>query len=344
VEIDALFPAGSLRDLSSRAREVEAFGFDGFFTAETRNDPFLPLALAAEHTSAVTLGTCVAVALPRSPMHLAQTAHALQQSSRGRLVLGLGSQIRPHIEKRYGAVWSDPVPRMREMVLAIRAIWRSWNEGVPLDFRGAFYRHTLMPPFFNPGPTGYGPPPIFLAGVGEAMIEAAGEVADGLFVHQFTTARYLQEVIVPALERAALRAGRPAGDVQIAVPLFVITGGGDEEMEAAERDVRRQIAFYGSTPAYRPVLALHGWGDLQGELNVLSKRNAWEEMTDLVPDDVVDAFAVRAEPEGLRGQLTARYSGDVERVMVSLRPAAVLAGQAEVAALGPPMGLPGFAV
>lgn len=333
MKVDALLSDGTLATLAARAGEAEALGFDGFFTSETKNDPFLPLALATERTRRLDLGTCIAVATPRSPMHLAQIGHELQRSSHGRFILGLGSQVRTHVERRYGARWSDPVPRMREMVHALRAIWGCWNDGEELDFQGEFYRHTLMPPFFDPGPTGYSPPPVFLAGVGEAMVEVAGEVADGLFVHRFTTRRYLREVILPALDRGLDRAQRPRSAIEVGVPLFVVSGTSDQAIERSEAEVRAQISFYASTPAYRPVLDLHGWGDLQSDLNLLAKANAWGEMTALIPDEVLDAFTVRAAPGALRAEITRIFGGDVDRVMLSMSAKAALNAQAEASAI-----------
>ena len=211
-------------------------------------------------------------------MTLANVGYDLQQYSGGRFILGLGSQIKPHIDKRFSMPWSHPAARMREFVLAMRAIWACWNEGEKLDFRGEFYTHTLMTPFFNPGPNPHGVPKVFLAAVGERMTEVAGEVCDGMLVHGFTTERYLQEVTLPALERGYAAGGRKRDEFELSIPAFVVTGENDEAIEQADAAVRQQIAFYGSTPAYRPVLDLHGWGDLQDELNVLSKQGEWVEM------------------------------------------------------------------
>src|SRR5690606_27411744 len=288
---------GDLRGAGDAAAKQEALGYDGIWTAETSNDPFLPLAVAAGRTSRAELGTGIAVAFARNPMNLAQIAYDLQKASQGRFILGLGSQIKPHITKRFSMPWSSPAARMREMILAIRAIWACWNEGAKLDFRGDFYTHTLMTPFFNPGPNPHGNAKIFLAGVGERMTEVAGEVCDGFLCHAFTTERYLREVTIPALERGAAKAGRSLADIEISGPAFVVTGATEEEMEASATAIRKQIAFYGSTPAYRPVLELHGWGELQDELNRMSKEDRWEEMGTLITDEILDAFAVVGEPE-----------------------------------------------
>src|SRR4051794_6850728 len=296
------------------AREAEADGYDGVWTAETSHDPFLGLLLAAEATERIELGTSIAVAFARSPMTLAVTANDLQAHSKGRVNLGLGSQIKPHITKRFSMPWSHPAPRMREFVLAMRAIWDCWNNGTKLDFRGDFYTHTLMTPFFNPGPNPYGPPRVFLAGVGALMTEVAGEVCDGFLCHGFTTERYLREVTIPALERGRAKSGKTLEGFQIAGPSFVVTGTNDEQMEKAAAGTRQQIAFYGSTPAYRGVLELHGWGGLQDELNRLSKEGKWVEMGDLIDDDILTTFAVVAEPDQVAPELSKRYGDVIDRI------------------------------
>ena len=303
-----------LATAGSAAKEQEAAGYDGIWTAETSHDPFFPLLLAAEHTERIELGTGIAVAFARNPMTLANTAYDLHAFSGGRFILGLGSQIKAHITKRFSMEWSKPAARMREMIFAIRAIWASWNEGTKLDFRGDFYSHTLMTPFFNPGPNPHGNPKIFLAGVGELMTEVAGEAADGFLCHGFTTERYLREVTIPALERGLEKSGRTLADFEISGPGFVVTWVTEEDMAKAAAGVRQQIAFYGSTPAYRPVLELHGWGDLQTELNSLSKQGEWVKMGELIDDDVLDAFAVVAEPSDLPGTLHGRYGDVIDRI------------------------------
>ncbi len=285
-----------LTGIAASAMESEEAGYDGLWSVETAHDPFFPLLLAAEHTNRVELGTGIAVAFARNPMNLAQIAYDLQAYSGGRFILGLGSQIKPHITKRFSMEWSSPAARMREMILAIRAIWDCWNNGTPLDFRGDFYTHTLMTPFFNPGPNPHGNAKIFLAGVGERMTEVAGETCDGFLCHGFTTERYLREVTVPALERGLATSGRTMADLEISGPAFVVTGTTEEEMAASTQGVRQQIAFYGSTPAYRGVLELHGWGDLQTELNALSKQGEWVTMGDISDDEKLHTVAFEAEP------------------------------------------------
>jgi probable F420-dependent oxidoreductase len=299
---------------AASARAAEDAGFDGAWCPETGHDPFIPLTLAAEHTERVELGTAIAVAFARNPMSLAMTANDLQLTAGGRFILGLGSQIQPHIEKRFSMPWSHPAPRMREFIAAMRAIWDSWHNGSRLSFRGDFYTHTLMTPFFNPGANPHGAPKVFLAGVGARMTEVAGELADGFLCHGFTTDRYLKEVTVPALERGRAKAGKTLDGFEIAGPFFVVTGTDEREVQAADGMVRSQIAFYGSTPAYRGVLELHGWGDLQGELNILSKQGRWAEMAGLVDDDILRAFAVVGEPDEVAPELLRRFRGVVTRI------------------------------
>jgi len=304
---------GGLESVVASAKEQEAAGYDGYWTAETAHDPFLPLLLAAEHTTTLELGTSIAVAFARSPMTLANTAWDLQAYS-GRFILGLGSQIKPHITKRFSMPWSHPAARMREMVLAIRAIWDSWNNGTKLDFRGDFYQHTLMTPFFNPGPNPHGDPKIFLAGVGRLMTEVAGEVADGFICHGFTTERFLREVTIPALAAGRAKAGKTMEGFEIVGPSFVVTGNNEGEIANAAKATKQQISFYGSTPAYRPVLDLHGWGGLQDELNAMSKQGRWEEMGTLVDDEVLNTFAVVGEPEQIGAELHRRYGDCIQRL------------------------------
>ncbi len=305
---------GPLAEVPERAAELEAAGYDGMFTFEGPHDPFFPLLLAAEHTERVELVTAIAVAFARNPMLLANIGYDLHEASAGRFVLGLGSQIKPHIEKRFSMPWSHPAPRMRELILAIRAIWDCWQQGTKLDFRGDFYTHTLMTPFFDPGPNPHGIPKIALAGVGPAMTKVAGEVADWFLVHPFSTERYLREHTLPALEEGLAAAGRTRSDLVVSWPLFVVTGSDEAEMAAAEQATKQQMAFYGSTPAYRPVLEAHGWGDLQHELNRMSKEGRWEEMADVVDDEVLRTFAVVGEPDQIADLVRERYGDLVDRI------------------------------
>ncbi len=298
------------------ATRAERIGYDGLWSAETSHDPFLPLAIAAEHTERLQLGTGIAVAFARNPMTLATVANDLQSISKGRSMLGLGSQIKPHVEKRYSMPWSHPAARMRELILAIRAIWASWADGSRLAFRGEFYRHTLMTPMFDPGPNSYGHPPIFLAAVGPRMTEVAGEVADGMIVHGFTTERYLREVTLPALERGFAAGKRSRADFQISYPGMVITALDEAGFDTAVAATKKQIAFYGSTPAYRPVLELHGWGDLQTELHALSRRGEWDEMAGLIDDEVLGTFAVTGELDVIADRVRERFGDIVDRFNV----------------------------
>jgi probable F420-dependent oxidoreductase len=314
MRVDGTVMTARPEEMPAAARELEEIGYDGCFTAETSHDPFLPVTLAALETERIELGTGIAVAFARNPMSTAVIGNDLQLYTKGRFILGLGSQIKPHIEKRFSMPWSEPAKRMREFILAMRAVWACWNEGEKLDFRGEFYRHTLMTPFFNPGPNPYGAPKVFLAAVGERMTEVAGEVADGILLHGFTTERYVREVTVPALERGWARAGKQRGGFELSGPMFVVTGTNDEEYEAARRGTKQQIAFYGSTPAYRGVLELHGWGDLQGELNRLSKQGDWVQMGELVDDEMLAAFAVTGEPEEIPEKMLDRYGDVVDRL------------------------------
>jgi len=300
--------------IASAARRIEDAGYDGVWCPETGHDPFIPLAVAAEHTESMMLGTGIAVAFARNPMTMASIANDIQLLSKGRLMLGLGSQIKPHIEKRFSMPWSHPAARMREFILAMRAIWDCWHNGTKLDFKGDFYTHTLMTPFFSAGPSPYGPPKVFLAAVGELMTEVAGEVADGLLVHGFTTERYLKEVTMPALERGLAKAGKARSDFSVSYPAFVVTGENEGEVEAAAGLVKSQIAFYASTPAYRGVLELHGWGDLQTELNTLSKAGEWAKMGELIDDEIMSTFAVVCEPGEVAPRLLERFGGVVDRI------------------------------
>ncbi|MEY2570555.1 MAG: hypothetical protein QOE63_905, partial [Acidimicrobiaceae bacterium] len=303
-----------LTGAAKAAKDSEAAGYDGVWTAETSHDPFLPLLLAAESTSTVELGTSIAVAFARNPMTTAQTANDLQVFSKGRFILGLGSQIKPHITKRFSMEWSHPAPRMREFILAMRAIWDTWHNGSKLDFKGDYYTHTLMTPFFNPGPSEFGAPKVFLAGVGALMTEVAGEACDGFLCHGFTTERYLREVTIPALEAGRKKAGKTLEGFEIAGPAFVVTGTTEEQMAKAAEGTRQQIAFYGSTPAYRGVLDLHGWGCMQDELNALSKQGKWVEMGNLVVDEILNTFSVVGEPEQIAPELKRRYGDVISRI------------------------------
>jgi probable F420-dependent oxidoreductase len=314
LKIDGALLAQDLTRVGGEARRLEELSYDGCFTFEGPHDPFFPLLLAARETSRLELATAIAIAFARTPMLLATLGYDLNTLSQGRFILGLGSQIRPHIERRFSMPWSKPVERMRELVLATQAIWRCWNQGEKLDFRGEFYTHTLMTPFFNPGPNQWGAPRIFLAGVGPRMTEIAGEVADGFFVHPFHTRESLEQLTLPALQRGLARAGRPREDFQVSHQVLIASGDSDEEFARARSAIRGQIAFYGSTPAYLPVLESCGLAELQPKLNVLSKRGKWAEMAALVSDELLEAVAVCAPPRELAARLRERTRGVADRV------------------------------
>jgi probable F420-dependent oxidoreductase len=316
VKIDSGLGA-ELGKVAGRVQAAEVAGLDGVWAAETTNDPFLSLTLAAEHSTSVSLGTGVAIAFARNPMSLAYTTNQLQEYSGGRVVLGLGSQVRRHIEKRFSSTWSHPAARMREFVLALRSIWASWNEGGPPGFEGEFYTHTLMTPVFAPPPHQFGPPRVFLAAVGPMMNEVAGEVADGVLTHGICTPRYLREVIVPALGRGLAKSGRTRREVEVTCPGFMSVVENESALEKARDAMRRHVAYYASTPAYRPVLELHGWGDLQTDLYACSKSGRWDDMAALVDDKVLDTLTIVCAPGELAGKVARRYGGLVDRINVA---------------------------
>lgn len=302
-----------LDKVGAEAKALEEMCYSGIMTAETSHDPFFPLLVAAMNTERAELMTGIAVAFARTPMVLANIGHDLNAVSKGRFVLGIGSQIRPHITKRFSMPWSAPAARMREFILAMRAIWATWHEGKPLEFAGRFYTHTLMTPFFTPTNNEYGAPKVFLAAVGPLMTEVAGEVADGVIIHAFTTEKYLRETTLPALEKGFERAGKSRKDFEISYPVFVVTGKDDKAIEAAKVATKRQIAFYGSTPAYKPVLDSIGVGHLQSDLNSMSKQGRWEEMGHLITDDILKEFAVIGAPSTIAGQIKSRYGDVIDR-------------------------------
>jgi probable F420-dependent oxidoreductase len=317
--LDAALLSTGIDDVATTARELEDRGYAGVWASEVDHDPFLPLLTAGLATSRLQIGTAIAVAFARSPMTLAMTAHDLQRYTRGRFVLGLGTQVRAHVERRFSMPWSAPVDRMREYVAALRAIWAAWQDGTPLRFRGEHYRHTLMTPMFAPPAHQWGPPPVHLAAVGPVMTRLAGEVADGLLAHGFTTQRYLRERTLPALTEGLALSGRSRQDLTISLPGLVVSGRTDADRAEAAAAVKATIAFYGSTPAYRPVLELHGWEALADELHALSvsrREDKWTAMRDLVDDDVLAAFAVVADPDDLAGAVRERYSGLIDRFSV----------------------------
>jgi len=304
--IDSGTVSGDLAAVEKAAAAAERDGYDGFSASETSHDPFVSLALAARATTTIALRSEIAVAFARNPMSMAVLANDLQLASGGRFQLGLGSQVRAHIERRFSMPWGHPAPRMEEFIAAIRAIWEAWASGGRLIFRGTFYQHTLMTDFFNPGPNPHGNPVIMLAAVGTGMTTVAGRVADGMLCHGFTTEQYVRERTIPALRAAR---GNLKG-FTLCQPVLAVIGSDPEARAAAEVGVRRQIAFYGSTPAYRAVLELHGWGELGERLNLLSRRQEWIQMGDLITDDVLDAFAVSGTPAEVAAAIWQRF-GDV---------------------------------
>lgn len=305
-----------LEDSGPRAAAIEAMGFDGTFSFEGPHGPFLPLVLAAKDTTRLELSTAIAVAFARSPMTTAQDAQDLQRISTGRFTLGLGSQIRPHIERRFSMPWSRPAARMEEYVRAIRAIWASWSDGTPLDFHGEFYRHDLMTPFFVPGPNPYGDPPIALAAVGARMVEVAGRVADGLIVHPFHTQDFLGAETLPALERGSTGVGRDRGAVAVTVQTMVAIGDDAAQVQQARDGARAQLGFYGSTPAYRGMLDHHGMGDLQPRLRELTRAGRWADLAAEVPDELVDLVCVSGDPAEVGRRLRTRNAGASRTALV----------------------------
>ena len=314
MHVSITVPTEDPRDARHAYPELERLGYDRAFSFEARHDPFVPLVVAAEHTDRIGLGTAIAIAFARTPMTLANTGWDLQAVTGGRFVLGLGSQVRPHVEQRYSMPWSRPVARLREMVLGIRAIWSAWETGDRLDFEGDFYTHTRMVPAFDPGPNPHGPPPIFTAGFGPRMTAVAGEVADGFLVHPFTTRRSLQELTLPALGEGAARVGRDPAELEVVCVTIVVTGRTEDEFVRSREAVRQQLAFYGTTPAYRPVLDLHGYGDLHPELKGLARQGRWDDMAGLVDDGLLGTIAVVGEPHEVAPAIRARLAGISDHV------------------------------
>ena len=296
------------------ARWAEEIGVAGLWTGENKHDAFLPLAVAADNSSRLQLGTAVAIAFSRSPMVTAQLAWDLQRRSGGRFLLGLGTQVKPHIERRFSMPWDRPVARLRDYIAALRAIWQAFQSGEALKYNGRYYRHTLLPPVFNPGPLEHPDIPISVAGVSPGLIRLAGEVCDGLHVHPFHSPAYVRSVVVPEIQDAATAAGRDASNVELSTSVFVITGDTGAERERQRAEVRSRIAFYASTPAYRVVLDIHGWGEVGEKLHAMSRGGRWEEMSDCVSEEMLAAFAVEAAPSDVGAALRARYDGLLDRV------------------------------
>lgn len=308
MKIDVATLVPNLREMPELARSVEAMGFDCLWTSETQHDPFLPLALAAEHTNRMELGTAIAVAFPRSPTVLAHMAWDLQAASDGRFILGLGTQVKPHIERRFGMAWESPAAKLREMILAMRALWSAWQGDGRVNFRGEFYKITLMTPFFNPGPIEHPEIPIYIAGVNEKLCQLAGELCQGFHVHPFHTTQYLREMTLPNIELGLAKAGRTRDQIQVSSAVFVATNEGEREM------VRAQVSFYASTPSYRPVLEIHGWGETGEKLSAMAARKEWAAMAEQISDEMLDAFCVSASEADLADAIRARYTGLLDRI------------------------------
>ena len=314
MKLDVALRDYDLQSVSEQARQMEQIGYDCVWTSETQHDPFLPLAVAAEATKSIKLGTAIAVAFPRSPMITAHTAWDIQKASSGRFILGLGSQVRAHNERRFSVKFESPGPKLREVVLSLRAIWECWQKGSPLRFQGEFYNFDLMTPFFNPGPIDHPNIPIFIAGVNEFMCRVAGEVCDGLHVHPLHTPKYLREYVHPAVKEGLRLSGRTREQFQFATSTFVVAG--DSERERAENveAVRQQIAFYASTRTYKPVLAAHGWEAVSSRLHAKSLEGDWEGMAGLISDEMLAEFAVGGTYATLGQQLRQRYAGLIDRI------------------------------
>ena len=305
---------GYLHNAGETARAAESLGFAGLWTSETKHDAFLPLAIAANETERIELGTSVAIAFSRSPMEMAQTAWDLQDLSGGRFILGLGTQVKAHVKRRFSMPWDRPVARLREYIGALRSIWSSFQTGEPLSFEGEFYRHTLITPFFNPGPLGQPEIPVFIAGVNTGLARLAGELCDGFHVHPFHSPEYVRRTVKPAIAEGAHNAGREPEEVELATSVFVVTGESDEEIGEQREKVRAQLAFYASTPTYRAVLEVHGWEEVGEKLGKLARDKKWDEMPDLITDEMLGAFAVEAAPDQVGGILKERYEGLIDRV------------------------------
>lgn len=301
-------------DGANQARKLEQLGYAGGFTFDGPHDPFLPLLAAASATEKLELSTAIAVAFARSPMLLAQLAWDLHLASQGRFTLGLGSQIKAHIERRFSMPWGQPAARMRELVLAIRAIWACWQDGEKLAFTGQFYTHTLMPPLLSPGPNPFGKPKIYLAGVGPGMTEVAGEVGDGFIVHPLNSNKSLQNLTLPALSAGRKKIGKTLEDFELSCQIMVAAGNTEDELNTAVATIRGQIAFYASTPAYKVILDCHGWGDLQLELQRMTRENRWDLMNSLVNDEMLNTFAVVGHTSEIAEKIRARVGNTFDRI------------------------------
>lgn len=314
MKLDSLLTARSLDEAIAIARTAEDMGFDGVWSMENQHDPFLSLAVSATTTTKLTLGTAIALSFPRSPMSLAYTAWDLQRASNGRFVLGLGTQVKGHNQRRYSVKWESPGPKLREIVLALRAIWDCWQNGTPLDFQGEFYQHTLMTPAFSPGKIDHPQIPIYIAGVNPYICRLAGELCDGFHAHPFHSAKFLRERVIPQIEEGARKSGRSRKDLVVSSSSFVIMGDTQKEMDSMREKVRMQIAFYASTRTYKPVLDVHGWGDVCLSLNAKAAKGEWQAMAKDVTDEMLDEYTVTGSPDEVPAMLKEKYDGLLDRV------------------------------
>ncbi len=318
MKVDAEVAVGDPAEAFELARKAEAFGFDCFWVNETKHDPFIQLAIAAGATKRISLGTSIALAFTRSPTTLAYTAWDLQGLSNGRMILGLGSQVKGHIERRFGMKWESPAPKMREEVQAIRSVWKSWQDGSKLLFDGRFFHLDLMTPFFNPGPVAEPKVPIYIAGVNTGMCRVAGEAADGLHVHPLHTVKYLREVVAPAVEEGAKKAKRNRDDIKVAASVFAAVGESAQEIRNVREAYREQISFYASTKSYRKVMETHGWEDVADKLRTLSMGGEWKKMPSEVPDSMLDEFVVEGSWAEIGMRIKERYGDLVDRARLYL--------------------------
>jgi probable F420-dependent oxidoreductase len=314
MKVDYYFPPAPPENAAAAATEAAAMGYDGFFTAETQHDPFFPITHAAAAAPELEFGTAIAVAFPRSPTVMAMTAWDLARQTKGKFLLGLGTQVRGHIVRRFSSLWAGKAaPQLREYIEAMRAVWDSWQNGTKLDYEGEFYKVSLMTPFFDPGPISHPDVPVYIAGVGPYLSALAGEICDGFHVHPFHTVTYLDEIVLPNMTKAAEKAGRSIDDVEMVTTVFIMTGTNDEEIAQSMEPVRQQISFYASTPSYRAVLEASGW-DFGPELSAMSKRGEWDKMTSVVPDEALQQVGIIAPIDDLASAIKKRYEDRVQRV------------------------------
>jgi len=309
----ALQALDDLAVIPALAAAAEQAGFDGAWATETNHEPFMQLALAATQTKRITLGTAIALSFTRSPMTLAYACWDLAAMTHGRFILGLGTQVKAHNERRFSVTWDSPLPRLREVIEGMRAIWQAWRTGERLNYRGEFYQFTLMTPFFTP-PRHDFPIPVTIAGVNVGLCQLAGELCEGFHVHPLNSAKYVSEVVRPAIMRGAQQAGRAPADVSLIASVFVVTGENDQQTAFTREFVRQQISFYASTPSYRVIFEAHGWQDTAEQLSRMAARKQWGDMPGLVIDEMIDTFAIVGPPEEIGRLALKRYAGLVDRI------------------------------